>query len=71
MARCYRCKASDAAGHARKLLQGSFSSVVTWPRSLLASVDAAGATVDIHSSSGTKQGLRTLPQQCCSYLLFS
>ena len=36
-----------------KLLQGSFCSAVAWPRSLFASADAAGATVDIHTSSGT------------------
>ena len=36
--------ASDAAGRARKLTQGSFCGAVTWPRSLFASVDKAGAT---------------------------
>ena len=40
--------ADDAAAD---LLQGSFCSAVTWPRSLFASVDASGATVDIHTST--------------------
>ena len=36
-----------------ELLRGSFCSVVAWPRSLFASADAAGATVDIYTSSCT------------------
>ena len=50
---CIATAASDAARCACKRLQGSFCSAVTWPRSLFAFVDAAGATIDTHTSSFT------------------
>ena len=50
---CVATAASDAARCACKLLQGSFCSAVMCHRNLFASVDAAGATVDIHTLSCT------------------
>ena len=50
---CVAATASNAARRACKLLRGSFCRAVTWPRSLSVSLDAAGATLDIHTSSCT------------------
>ena len=50
---CVAIAASDTMGCVCKLLQVSFCSAVTWPSSFFASVDAAGATVDIRTSSCT------------------
>ena len=50
---CVAAAASDAAERVYKLLQGSYCSVVTWPRSLVVCVDAAGAFTDIHTSCCT------------------
>ena len=68
--------ASDATGRACKWFWGSSCSKVTWPRSLFASVDAAGATVDVHASSCApltqlSSDLNT-PNHCdCEYVLNS
>ena len=45
--------ANDVARRSCKLLPGNLCSTCTWLRSLFTSADAAGATVDIHTSSCT------------------
>ena len=50
---CVAAAASAVVKRACELLQKSFYSAVTWPRSLFASVEAAGATADIHTSNCT------------------
>ena len=57
---CVATAVSDAVRHACKLLQGSFCSAATWLRSLFASVDVAGTTADIYTSSCTPLGQLSL-----------
>ena len=57
--RCYRCKRRRGAclqAVARKILHA-----VKWPRSLFAFVDAADATVDIHTSNCTPLFIGSTP----------